>query len=76
MTAFVGASLLLIPLGLWGTPRFHAPVIPFIVLFAAVGITRVLGILMGSPLDVTTSVARRETTGTSTVDRTAGSTAS
>lgn len=35
-TLAVGASLLAIPLALWGTPRFHAPLIPFIAMLAAV----------------------------------------
>jgi hypothetical protein len=31
-------SLLLIPIGLWGAPRFHAPLVPFISLFAALAV--------------------------------------
>jgi hypothetical protein len=31
-------SLLVIPIGLWGAPRFHAPLVPFICLFAALAV--------------------------------------
>jgi len=61
MTTVVGISLLLIPLGLWGTPRFHAPVTPFIILFAAVAITQLIDILMRSRHQPTSSVIERDT---------------
>lgn len=35
--------LLAIPIGLWGAPRFHAPLIPFICLFAALAVMTGLG---------------------------------
>lgn len=39
VTFVTGVSLLLIPLGLWGAPRFHVPLTPFLAILAAVGLT-------------------------------------
>ena len=39
LVATLLAALVAIPLGLWGAVRFHAPLIPFVALLAAVGIT-------------------------------------
>jgi 4-amino-4-deoxy-L-arabinose transferase-like glycosyltransferase len=33
-------SLIVVPIGLWGTPRFHMPVLPFLAVSAAVTLTR------------------------------------
>ncbi|MGH9012333.1 MAG: glycosyltransferase family 39 protein [Acidimicrobiia bacterium] len=33
-------SLIAVPLGLWGNPRFHLPVLPFVAMAAAVPLTR------------------------------------
>lgn len=63
MTVVVALSLLVIPLGLWGAPRFHAPLVPFFALFAAVGITGLLGLRVRPRPDAPVTVPVRDTSG-------------
>ncbi len=42
-------SLLAVPLGLWGNPRFHVPVLPFMAVAAAVLLTRLRSRKMRRP---------------------------
>ncbi len=39
LVVVTAAGLLVIPIGLWGTPRFHAPLLPFLAIAAAGSVT-------------------------------------